>query len=298
MIISNPTLTVADLLKGDIKLASPPIVYLALQKVVEDPAKTAKDAAAVIESDAALALRVLKIVNSAFYGFPAQISAVATAITLIGMRELQNLVLATVVIERFSDLPGQLFSVHDFWAKNLRCALIARELDARMGKNYTDTAFLCGLVHDVGQLVLYRRIPILAREVDLLVQSQLPGEIDQAGIEQQVIGFDHYEVGAELCRLWKLPPVVVDSIRLHRYPDYVGNNAKIATLIRLADHFSRVDNPYDVLTANGFDLSPEQISQVMDKTHDEFEEIFKLFFSLPAKVLNSRLVLRKSLPSA
>ncbi|MCQ8130225.1 HDOD domain-containing protein [Methylomonas rivi] len=278
MIISNPTLTVADLLKGDIKLASPPIVYLALQKVVEDPAKTAKDAAAVIESDAALALRVLKIVNSAFYGFPAQISAVATAITLIGMRELQNLVLATVVIERFSDLPGQLFSVHDFWAKNLRCALIARELDARMGKNYTDTAFLCGLVHDVGQLVLYRRIPILAREVDLLVQSQLPGEIDQAGIEQQVIGFDHYEVGAELCRLWKLPPVVVDSIRLHRYPDYVGNNAKIATLIRLADHFSRVDNPYDVLTANGFDLSPEQISQVMDKTHDEFEEIFKLFF--------------------
>lgn len=278
MIISNPTLTVADLLKGDIKLASPPIVYLALQKVVEDPTKTAKDAAAVIESDAALALRVLKIVNSAFYGFPAQISSVATAITLIGMRELQNLVLATVVIERFSDLPGQLFSVHDFWAKNLRCALIARELDARMGKNYTDTAFLCGLVHDVGQLVLYRRIPILAREVDLLVQSQLPGEIDQAGIEQQVIGFDHYELGAELCRLWKLPPVVVDSIRLHRYPDYVGNNAKIATLIRLADHFSRVDNPYDVLTANGFDLSPEQISQVMDKTHDEFEEIFKLFF--------------------
>ena len=215
---------------------------------------------------------------SKFYGFPAQISSVATAITLIGMRELQNLVLATVVIERFSDLPGQLFSVHDFWAKNLRCALIARELDARMGKNYTDTAFLCGLVHDVGQLVLYRRIPILAREVDLLVQSQLPGEIDQAGIEQQVIGFDHYELGAELCRLWKLPPVVVDSIRLHRYPDYVGNNAKIATLIRLADHFSRVDNPYDVLTANGFDLSPEQISQVMDKTHDEFEEIFKLFF--------------------
>lgn len=278
MIISSPTLTIADLLKGDIKLASPPIVYLSLQKVVEDPTKTAKDAARVIESDAALALRVLKIVNSAFYGFPAQISAVSTAITLLGVRELQNLVLATVVIERFSDLPGQLFSVHDFWAKNLRCALIARELDAQMGKQFTDTAFLCGLVHDIGQLVLYRRIPTLAREVDLLVQSQPAEEADQAAIEQQVFGFDHYALGAELCRVWKLPAMVIDSIRLHRYPDYVGNHAKIATLIRLADHFSRVDNAYDALEANGFELSPEQIGLVMDKTHDEFEAIFKLFF--------------------
>ncbi|MCK9607270.1 MAG: HDOD domain-containing protein [Methylomonas sp.] len=278
MIISTQTLTIADLLKGDIKLASPPIVYLALQKVIENPTKTAKDAALVIESDAALALRLLKIVNSAFYGFPAQISAISTAITLIGVRELQSLVLATVVIERFSDLPGQLFSVHDFWAKNLRCALIARELDLQMGKNFSDTAFLCGLVHDIGQLVLYRRIPILAREVDLLVQSQSAGEVDQAGIEQQVIGFDHYALGAELCRLWKLPPVVVESIRLHRYPDHVGSHAQIATLIRLADHFSRVDNHYDAFEGNGFELSPEQISLVMDKTHDEFEDIFKLFF--------------------
>jgi len=278
MIISTPTLTVADLLKGDIKLASPPIVYLALQKIIEDPTKSAKDAAITIESDAALAMRLLKIVNSAFYGFPTQISAISTAITLIGLRELQNLVLATVVIERFSDLPGQLFSVHDFWAKNLRCALIARSLDAQLGKNYTDSAFLCGLVHDIGQLVLYRRIPILAREVDLLAQSQPPNEVDLAGLEQQVIGFDHYELGAELCRLWKLPPMVVESIRLHRYPDYVGSHAKIANLIRLADHFSRVDNHYDELVANGFELSAEQISQIMDKTHDEFEAIFKFFF--------------------
>lgn len=278
MIISSPALTIADLLKGDIKLASPPIVYLALQKIVEDPTKTAKDAAVVIESDAALAMRLLKIVNSAFYGFPAKISAISTAITLIGIRELQSLVLATVVIERFSDLPGQLFSVHDFWAKNLRCALIARELDAQLGKNHTDSAFLCGLVHDIGQLVLYRRIPILAREVDLLVQSQSPGPADPSIIEQQVIGFDHYALGAELCRLWKLPQMVVDSIRLHGYPDHVGNHAKIATLIRLADHFSRVDNQYDVIAGNGFELSAEQISQIMDKAHDEFEEIFKLFF--------------------
>lgn len=276
--ISTTTLTIADLLKGDIKLASPPTTYLTLKKIVDDPNKTAGDAAYVIESDAGLALRLLKIVNSAFYGFPAQVSSITTAISLIGMRELQNLVLATVVIERFSDLPGQLLSIHDFWSKNLRCALIAREFDRHFGKKYPDTAFLCGLVHNIGQLVMYRRIPVLAREVDLLIQANISTEVDEPMLEQQVIGFDHFQLGAELCRLWKLPDIVVESISLHRYPDHIGRHAEIATLVRLANYYSQVDTPYDGIVANGFELSPEQASNIIDKTHDEFEVIFKLFY--------------------
>lgn len=278
MITSTANLTISDLLKGDIKLASPPTVYLALQKIIDDPTKTVRDAATIIESDASLAMRLLKIVNSAFYGFPSQISAISTAISMIGVRELQNLVLATVVIERFSDLPGQILCINDFWANNLRCALVARELDALLGKTYTDTAFLCGLVHNIGQLVLYRRIPVLAREVDLLIQSMPEDELDVPAIEERVIGFDHYAVGAELCRLWKLPEAVIESIRLHRYPDYVGNHAHLATLVRFAQYFSHVDHHYDPISANGFQLSSEQISELMDKVHDEFEVIFKLFF--------------------
>lgn len=281
MMISAPTLTINDLLKGDIKLASPPTVYLALKKIVDNPSKTARDAAYVIESDAALAMRLLKIVNSAFYGFPSKVSSITTAITLIGVRELQNLTLATAVIDRFSDLPGQLFSIHDFWSKNLRCALIAKELDVVLGKKYADTAFLCGLIHNIGQLVMYRRIPVLAREVDLLIQARIPAEVDEAEIEEQVIGFDHFQLGAELCRCWLLPEVVVESVRLQRYPDHVGNYADLATIARIANHFSAVDKPHDAIVANGFDLSPDQISDILDKTHDEFEAIFKLFF--PAK---------------
>lgn len=281
MMISAPTLTVTDLLRGDIQLASPPTIYLALNKVIDDPAKTAQDAAFVIESDAALAVRLLKIVNSAFYGFPAKVNSIATAITLIGTRELQNLALAAIVIERFSDLPGQLFSIHDFWAKNLRCALIARELDVGLGKKYADSAFLCGLLHNIGQLVMYRRIPVLAREVDLLIQSQVSENIDEADIERQVIGFDHFQLGAELCRLWKLPAVVIESILLHSHPDSAGPHAHIADIVRVANFFSKVDTAYDAAFANAFQLSPEQISVILDKTHDEFEVIFKLFY--PAK---------------
>ncbi len=272
------SLTADDLLRGDIRLASPPAIYFALKKVIDDPAKHIQDAAIVIESDVALALKLLKIVNSAFYGFPAQINSISTAINLIGTRELQNMALATAIIERFSDLPGQLFSIHDFWARNLRGALIARELDAQLGKNYADTAFLCGLVHNIGQLVIYHRIPVLAREVDLLMQSQKPEQIDEVNIERQVIGFDHFQVGAQLCKLWNLPEVVVESIALHNYPDNIGRYADIASITRLANHFSKIDTPYDSIVANGFELPAEQISLILDKTHDEFEAIFKVFY--------------------
>jgi HD-like signal output (HDOD) protein len=274
----SASLTVADLLRGDIQLASPPNIYFALKDVVDDPQKTAKDAAFVIESDAGLAMKLLQIVNSAFYGFPSQISSISKAITLIGTRELQNLVLATVVIERFSDLPGQVFSIHDFWARNLRCALIAREVDLQRGKRYADTAFLCGLIHNIGQLVMYRRIPVLAREVDLRIQVHRSAKVDESDIEREVIGFDHFQVGAELCRLWKLPEMVVESIRLHNYPDHIGAYTDIATIVRLSNYYSKVDTHYDAIVANSLEFSAEQISSILDKIHDEFEVIFKLFY--------------------
>nr|WP_305907751.1 HDOD domain-containing protein [Methylomarinum sp. Ch1-1]MDP4520529.1 HDOD domain-containing protein [Methylomarinum sp. Ch1-1] len=152
-------LTVSDLLKGDLQLASPPAIYFELKKVIEDPHKSMTDAAFVIEKDAALALKLLKIVNSAFYGFPSRISSVNRAVTIIGLQELQNLILGAVIIERFSDLPGDIISMHDFWARSLKCALISRELDDYLGREYCDAVFLCGLLHDIGQLVFFAAFP-------------------------------------------------------------------------------------------------------------------------------------------
>ncbi|WP_367155206.1 HDOD domain-containing protein [Methylomonas sp. HYX-M1] len=278
MTIFTQTLKAEDLLRGDLKLASPPTVYLALTKVIEDPNKSNRDAAAVIESDAGLAMRLLKIVNSAYFGFPAKVSSLPLAVSLIGVRELQNLVLATLVIERFSELPGQQFSIHDFWARNLRCALAARHLDVLSGKKYADTAFLCGLVHNIGQLVMYRRIPVLAREVDLLLRAQTSPDIDEAMIETQIIGFDRYQVGAALSTMWKLPPIVTDSIRLHRFPDFTGQHAQIATLVRLANQLSKADMPGLSAAIDGVDLSVEQISVVLDRVHEEFATLFDLFY--------------------
>jgi HD-like signal output (HDOD) protein len=279
MIISSDDFTVADLLKGDLKLATPPNIYFALKQIVDDPTKGSQDAAFLIEDDAALSAKLLKIVNSAFYGFPSQITSITRAMSLIGLRELQNLVLSTLIVERFSNLPGQSYSIHDFWARNLRCAILSRELDKLMGNKYADSAFLCGLLHNIGQLLFYLRLPELARQVELLSQSQI--HIDRLtliNIEQQIIGFDHYHAGAELCRLWKLPEVFIESICLHAYSDYIGPYSDIAAIIRLADNFSSLEHPYDALNYSSMNLSIEQIDYALEMTNEEFESIFKIFY--------------------
>ena len=104
--VAWPALTVDDLLRGDLELASPPNIYLALKKIIDDPNASLADAAKVIETDAGLSMKLLKIVNSVFYGFPAQITSVAKAMNMVGTREIQNLVFSTVIVERFSKLPG------------------------------------------------------------------------------------------------------------------------------------------------------------------------------------------------
>jgi len=119
----------------------------------------------------------------------------------------------------------------------------------------------------------------LAREVDLLLQSKVQADaLDEVRIEQRVIGFDHYEAGAELCRLWKLPEVIIETIRLHAFPDHTGPYADIAAIVRLSNYFGEMGTPYDAVIANGLNLSTEQIGLIIDKTNEEFEAIFKLFY--------------------
>ncbi len=279
MLNNLPTdLAISDLFTGDLQLATPPTLYFELQKIIEHPAKTIADTAAVIEKDASLSARLLKIVNSAFYGFPSKIVSIDRAINLIGTKELQNLVLGTIIVDRFSEIPEDLISMDDFWARNLRCALIAQEIDCYLGKKYADSVFVCAILHNIGQLVFFRRIPSLAKEVLLMLQADDKSEpLDEVLFERRVIGFDHYETGAELTRLWKLPEIICESIRLHAYPDDTGKYFEIAAIVRLADHYSKMDDFHEV-PENTLHIPIDKMSEIIDKAFENFEKIFKAFY--------------------
>ena len=272
-------LKISDLLSGDLQLASPPTVYFELKKITDDPSKSLVEAGRIIEKDPGLTARLLKIVNSAFFGFPAKISTISHAITLIGVRELENLVLATLVIDKFSSMPSGLISMRDYWATSLRCALNAKELSNHLSEfEASDTIFVCGLLHDIGRLIFYRRIPALAREIGL---QKAGSDKEEAHIEKNLLGFDHFETGAELAVLWNLPAMIETTIRNHTEPDLAGQFSHEANLVRLAYRLSEeaIFDPENFIMEDKFTLfSLADLETVTQKANSEFDEIFSFFY--------------------
>ena len=131
--------------------------------LINDPDASAAEIGDVISEDPALTARLLKIVNSAFYGFPSRIETVSRAITIVGTLELLDLILAASVVKAFSGIPSELVDMDQFWEHSLYTGVTARVLAGRHRAPDTERYFVAGLLHDIGALVLYRQLPRQSR---------------------------------------------------------------------------------------------------------------------------------------
>lgn len=226
------TLSATSLVNRSLELVSPPSTYTRLDTLIQDPDSAIDDFASVINTDPALATRLLKIVNSPFYGFPSQINTISRAITIIGTRELNHLVLATSVMNAFSGIPTTLINMDSFWQHSLACAMTARQLANACGQRGTERLFTAGLLHNIGSLVMYQSLPELAREA---ISSARFGNETIFQAEQRIIGFDHSEVGEALALAWRLPESLVDTIRHHHYPAEAKTAALDVAIVHVAD---------------------------------------------------------------
>ncbi len=284
-------LTANTLLAGEVKLASPPEIFLKLCEILDDPAGTVRDAEQVIKHDPGLAARLLRLVNSAFYGFPAQITSISRAISLIGLQELRDLVLATCIVERFSRFPNRLLDMRAFWRVSVRCALLAKGLARRHPQAQDlEPLFTCGLLHEVGRLVIYAKIPELARAAILLAQAE---GIEESEAECRTFGFDHYQLAAELAMRWRLPEVISATLRWHGTPERAGAFSRETALVTLASRLSlaEIEKPSQLEAilpelASLLDLArlrASALTEVLEETALQFEEVFQLLF--PSKRL-------------
>jgi HD-like signal output (HDOD) protein len=271
-------ISITDLFKSDLQLTSPPALFFALKRIIEDPNKSMADAGNVITNDPALTMRLLKFVRSPYYGFSGRISTVTQAISIIGSKELQNLVLATLIISKFTGLPDGMMTMQDFWAMSLRNALTAKELAVALHCHKGDmkeSIFICGLLHEIGKLVFYRQIPELAREIGLLVEQTGEAEIDA---EQKVLGFNHYDAGSELARLWNLPAVIPETIAQHCQPDNSSPYCLISDIIRSASLISKMDLSNLSTDLSKWGISNDELSLVVENANNHFDEIFSIFY--------------------
>lgn len=226
------TLSAESLVNKSLELVSPPSTYIQLNKLVQDPDSAIDDISAVINTDPALATRLLRIVNSPFYGFPSQINTISRAITIIGTRELTNLVLATSVINAFKGIPTSLIDMDAFWRHSFATAITAQLLAEEAGQRSNERFFIAGLLHNIGSLVLYQSMPELAGEA---IRSAEFGHEVLFQAERRVIGFDHGEVGYALARAWHLPHSLQEVARYHHTPSEAEDFPMDVAIVHIAD---------------------------------------------------------------
>jgi putative nucleotidyltransferase with HDIG domain len=226
------TAELESLVSKSVTLASLPETVTRTQTLINSSDSSATEIGDSLSHDPALTARLLRIVNSPYYGFATQIETVSRAITLIGTLELLDLVLATSVIRLFDDIPPELVTMDKFWEHSLYTAVIARNLAQHGRAPNTERYFIAGLIHDIGELVLFSQRPRQCAEVLRLVQEK-PGDLLAA--ETQVFGFTHSQVGAELARAWNLPPSLVTAIRYHHAPADADSFQLETAIVHCAD---------------------------------------------------------------
>ena len=238
---SAPPVTSVDAMISEVTaLASLPGACHRVMEIADEQRASARDMAEVISLDPGLAARVLRLVNSAYYGLPRQIDNIAQAVHLIGTHALRNLALATGAVSAFKGISNQLVDMDSFWTASVHCGLMARALARIARHQQPERLFATGLLHAVGQLVMYHRAP--ERATLVLDQIRTTPQA-RPHIEQQVFGFTYCEVGAALLEAWHLPASMWLPILHHRTPQHASDFRSDTALLTIAQAVAAVVEP-------------------------------------------------------
>lgn len=291
---TNSTPTVGQALPPDLQkamgkvteLGSLPEVTTRIIQVVEDPRTTARDIQEVVQTDPALAAKLLRIVNSAFYGLPSQISTLDRAILMLGLTAVKNLAMAMSLSRLLRGGPiNDKFDARDLWTHSVAVAVCARMLVTASKCLPPNEAFVAGLVHDMGLIVARQIAPDkLAAVVNACVEKPQSFR----AVERNLIGADHQTLGGALAARWKFPPGLRYAIAYHHEPQPLQPEfQKIAATIYVADTLCCAGEFGFWLTGHDQEISEEilgqacltreQLGSVLDNLPENVREAEQLF---------------------
>lgn len=281
---------IVELVKGVGGLVTLPDVFIRINRLVEDPDSTVGDIAKAVSQDPSFTVRLLRVANSPLYGLSSTVDTVTKAVAIIGTSQIRSLALSTSIASTFEGLPNDLVSMENFWRHSLYCALAARILAKEARKCDVEAVFTAGLLHDIGELVIFNRLSAQAKEVLLLVLDNVD-ELPVYEAEWQIMGFDHAQVGGELARQWRLPPLLEECIAYHhdirsaqRYPRETAlvHIANILALMAEVDSLDPTDvPPIEPQAWEVTGLDEDIIESVVREAQTEITEAENLFLGNP-----------------
>jgi HD-like signal output (HDOD) protein len=223
-----------DAVKGVGALATLPEITTKIIATVENPRSSASELHKIISHDPALVTRILKLVNSAFYGLPSQINSIDRAIVLLGLNAVKNIAVAASLGQMFRGVQlceGK--TARDLWTHCIAVAVAARELARSLKLPLADEAFLTGMIHDVGIMVSLQAWPEKTRSVG---NGVMKNGGDYCEAEERVLGVDHQLLGKCLAEQWKFPAMCQQVAGFHHKPQQAAEEwGQLVRLIYLAD---------------------------------------------------------------
>ncbi len=258
-----------------------PRTVLRITELVNDPKSSAKDLARIITDDQVLTARLLKLVNSSFYGFPQRISTVTNAIVLLGFDAIRSLLLTTSVFDLFAGRNKKSNQDQEkFWDHSLGCAVGAKVIGNHLRHDKIEELFVSGLLHDIGKIVemlflrdeFMRIVAIVNKQNTLMITA-----------EHQVLGYSHAEIGKLLAGKWNLPVKLEQVIAHHHQPAAAGSFIMEASIVHLADILCRALNmgyggddkmpPLDKFAWESLRIRTDALELIMETMQDEYRDI-------------------------
>jgi HD-like signal output (HDOD) protein len=258
-----------------------PVVIDKLTRLLQNPKTSAEEVGKAITTDQALASKVLKLVNSAFYGFPGRISTITHAIVILGFSTVKNVVLTASIFDAFRKHGTGIdeFDLEDFWLHSIACGAAAQSIAKTTGNSQKEECFIAGLIHDIGKIILCQYLPDDFRDAYLHAKEHSTLFFES---EQALFDATHQEIGGFIAQRWNLPKDLQNAVKFHHDPSPTREHYTMTSIVHCADIFIRAlgygnggDSKIPVMSDHvwknlGLDSIP--LNQMFEAINDEIEK--------------------------
>ncbi len=257
-----------------------PQVMFKAREVMNDPKSNFKALSDILETDQAMATRVLRLSNSAYYGLAGKVSSVQHASVLLGYKTVGEIVsMAGSSTLLGNSLEGYNLDSGDLWQHSLAVALASKIIAKKIKPDFENDAFAAGLIHDSGKIVLDK---YLQERQSLFKDFMEGGEKTFLEAEKNILGFDHSEIAASMCESWKIPNILIAAICYHHHPSRSKENT-LAYIVHVADSLALmsgigtgIDGMLYKMDSKALDflgLPEENLASIIEETVESVEKI-------------------------